>query len=555
MKRFVIFAISLILLQGGPAGSQQDNTDKSLKNTELVTVAVAPEIETLAGLWLGAFRNENTGIDVSALPSGEYENADIRLFTGSSAGIYSRDEEWKMVVARDVIVPVTGTGNPFTETLLAKGISPAKFGSLLSETREMTWGDLLDIQSKTPATVRLAVDNAGLNSLARFAGTDPAQINALQQVTPGEINTLLKNQPGLVLFCRLADITDRSGTCFAEGLRIIPIDVNGNGRSDYFEQFYSDYSSFNRGVYIGKYPRELCNSIFCATASKNMTEASAVFIRWLLAGGQELIAGAGYTALSGGEGMTRREMLAPEAATVYASTEGKADISGWIWVIAIAALAILLAFIVNRVRKPVLAVKAPLPQPHLRAFSPKTFVTPAGILFDRNHTWAFMEKNGTITVGIDDFLQHVTGPITRVTMRSAGEKVRKGERIASLIQKGKQLDILSPVSGTITTCNDKISGNTEVLHSAPYTEGWIYGIEPDNWQGESRLMCMADRYADYLREQFVRIKDFLASFAGAGDLRYASVVLQDGGELKEGFLEDFGPEVWEEFQVRFINRY
>jgi len=32
------------------------------------------------------------------------------------------------------------------------------------------------------------------------------------------------------------------------------------------------------------------------------------------------------------------------------------------------------------------------------------------------------------------------------------------------------------------------------------------------------------------------------------------VVLQDGGELKEGLLEEFGPEVWEEFHIRFIRR-
>jgi hypothetical protein len=32
------------------------------------------------------------------------------------------------------------------------------------------------------------------------------------------------------------------------------------------------------------------------------------------------------------------------------------------------------------------------------------------------------------------------------------------------------------------------------------------------------------------------------------------VVLQDGGELKEGLLDEFGPEVWEEYQIRFMNQ-
>ena len=60
-----------------------------------------------------------------------------------------------------------------------------------------------------------------------------------------------------------------------------------------------------------------------------------------------------------------------------------------------------------------------------------------------------MEQNGIVKVGIDDFLQHITGPITRIKMKNEGDKVKKGEQILSLIQNGKQLNIYAPVSGTI----------------------------------------------------------------------------------------------------------
>ena len=30
-------------------------------------------------------------------------------------------------------------------------------------------------------------------------------------------------------------------------------------------------------------------------------------------------------------------------------------------------------------------------------------------------------------------------------------------------------------------------------------------------------------------------------------------VLQDGGEIRDGILEDFGPEIWEDFQAHFID--
>jgi len=64
---------------------------------------------------------------------------------------------------------------------------------------------------------------------------------------------------------------------------------------------------------------------------------------------------------------------------------------------------------------------------------------------------------------------------------------------------------------------------------------------------------MAGKYIDRIRQEFTQIKDFLASLPGVGSERYASIVLQDGGELKDGLLEEFGPETWEEFQVKFID--
>ena len=66
-------------------------------------------------------------------------------------------------------------------------------------------------------------------------------------------------------------------------------------------------------------------------------------------------------------------------------------------------------------------------------------------------------------------------------------------------------------------------------------------------------MAMAGRYIDRIRQEFTQIKDFLASLPGVTGDKYASIVLQDGGELKDGLLEEFGPEIWEEFQVKFID--
>ena len=166
-----------------------------------------------------------------------------------------------------------------------------------------------------------------------------------------------------------------------------------------------------------------------------------------------------------------------------------------------------------------------------------------------------MEKDGNVSIGIDDFLQHVTGTLTRVEMRNPGEKVKKGELLFSIVQFGKRLSLYSPVSGIIKQQNEALIEDASKINSSPYSDGWIYRIEPSNWFEEVKFMDMAEKYKKWINTEFSRMKDFLAATLKPDSLEFSHVVLQDGGILKEGVLADFGPEVWDDFQTNFLEIY
>ncbi len=186
-------------------------------------------------------------------------------------------------------------------------------------------------------------------------------------------------------------------------------------------------------------------------------------------------------------------------------------------------------------------------------FDENTAIVPKGLYFDKTHTWAYMTKNGSVKIGINDFLQHTTGPITRIEMKNSGEKVNKGEPFLTIIQKGKRLNIYSPVSGTIKTQNQQLITNSSIINSSPYSDGWIYMIEPSNWLKETQFMKMAEQTNEWLKNEFNRLKDFFAIYIHASTPEYAHVTLQDGGALIDNVLSDLGPEVWEDFQTNFID--
>jgi glycine cleavage system H lipoate-binding protein len=188
-----------------------------------------------------------------------------------------------------------------------------------------------------------------------------------------------------------------------------------------------------------------------------------------------------------------------------------------------------------------------------RVFNEASVSIPNGIYFDKTHTWAFMEKTGAVKIGVDDFLLHLTGKINKIKMKEPGEKILKGEPAFSIIQDGKQLVINAPVSGVVKTINKELTNDPGLLNTSTFNEGWVYTIEPSNWIRETQFLFMAETYKEWLKKEFIRVKDFFATVINRNNAEYSPVILQEGGELKENVLKEMNPEVWEEFQKSFIN--
>ncbi len=188
--------------------------------------------------------------------------------------------------------------------------------------------------------------------------------------------------------------------------------------------------------------------------------------------------------------------------------------------------------------------------PVVETLDEQTVNIPKGLLYDKTHTWAFMNRSGKVEVGINDFLQNVTGAPSRIEMKKPGEKVKKGEHLLTIVQEGKRLNIYSPVTGVISENNKSLIDNPALVNRAPYKEGWVYQIEPSNWFRETQFMLMADQSANWLKKEIVRLKDFLATTYGT---RQLAPVMQDGGSLKGNVLAGADPAIWEDFQSRFID--
>jgi len=178
---------------------------------------------------------------------------------------------------------------------------------------------------------------------------------------------------------------------------------------------------------------------------------------------------------------------------------------------------------------------------------------PKGILYSRNHTWTFLEKSGLAEVGLDDLLVHLVGNVKFNFLKNEGEQIRKGDLLTEIVNDGKILRIHSPISGKIMEINRKLAYGSEPMDNNPYREGWLLKMEPENWAVETGACMVGEKAAGWFNNEILRLKDFLAETL-VKNVPAASVVFQEGGELRDHVLAEMPPEVWRDFQEEFLNQ-
>ncbi len=500
-----------------------------------------------------AYRVKNPEADIQLIRRSAGE-----LAAPETGGIYfclgpgASEAPWKVEVGRQILVAAINPNNPWKELILQKGISRERLLSALTGQETITWSMLVDGAGNEPVRIFMAGSEPVRSAWTRLTGTGAIsrQVAFIGGAAAGDVLSSALNS---LLFCSLTDIAGTQASGFVPGALPVPIDRNGDGNLDYMEQIYQNPASIIRGAWIGKYPREQVTGIYAAASARPSGTEEIAFLKWILTGGQAMVAENGFSSLDYGESASKAAAVG-EALMAREVAGDRVSAAGWVQILAGAGLAagllILGAFGFRRRRK----IRPPAPIiAGITGIDPKTLVLPRGLYYDKSHTWTFMEKDGSVRIGIDDFIQRLAGPVTRVELLHAGGKVKRGQPLVAIIQDGKRLQLKAPVSGTIRECNTHLAGRADLLNTSPYHEGWLYRIEPSGWLSELPLMSMAEKYSTWLTGETARVRDFFAGYLAARHPGLTPAVLYDGGLLRHHLLAECGPEVWDDFQEKILD--
>jgi glycine cleavage system H lipoate-binding protein/ABC-type phosphate transport system substrate-binding protein len=566
MKNMMCHQIGVLVLLAGICISCNTNKTQDPTQKDRIVLNSSPGLYELTSEWAAVYCKLNPEMDIEVLKISESTSAEdlentaqLSFITRDFAPDINDRALWKVCLGRDIIVPFINDQNPYIQEIYKQGISPAGLARILNNPEKTRWSTLIENAPDVPVSLYIKDDVSLLAGISKFLETDQLAFSDKYTRDSKELVGTVQNDEYALGICYLADMINPQNQMMYSNVKILPIDKNGNGYIDSKEDVYASLDEFARGVWIGKYPRTLANNIYTVSSTPPALASEQAFLTWVLTRGHVLLDNHGFSTMPEFERLAQVKIIdgigdgrsGPGSYTL--PKEPGFFTRPLTYILAFLLLMTVLMYyslrLRNRRSKGISVQGSFIPGPAINLDQVK--VSP-GLYYDKTHTWAFMDKDGSVKVGIDDFLQLITGPLTRVKMKSPGERVKKGMKALSIIQDGKQLDICAPVSGTIMEQNTHLHKDSSLLNSSPHAEGWIYKIEPANWVKEVQFLIMGNSYKLWLKKEFQRLKEFLADTLRTENAGYVQV-LQDGGELRENILKDLGPETWEDFQTNFMD--
>jgi glycine cleavage system H lipoate-binding protein len=176
-----------------------------------------------------------------------------------------------------------------------------------------------------------------------------------------------------------------------------------------------------------------------------------------------------------------------------------------------------------------------------RAVTAGWFAVPADVALHPGHTWARMEEDGTVAVGLDDLGHRMVGEVDGISLPVPGSRVEQGEKAVTLEAGGKHVGLLSPVDGEVVATNAAARDG-----SAPYGDGWLFKVRPTRWARNAAQLLKGDAAREWVEEQGRKLTMRLAP-----EMALAPA-MHDGGVPVSGMARELDAEHWDEIAREFF---
>jgi phosphate transport system substrate-binding protein len=257
--------------------------------------------------WSEEFRKIHPGVRVDVSAGGAGKGLADALNGMVEIGMVSREiypEELKkgafpIAVTKDAVVAVVSAQNPILNDILAKGLKKEAGNNIWITGKVKTWSQAFASKSTAPIHVYTRSDACGAAEMwAKYFGKKQEDLLGVGVFGDPGLAQAVKKDPLGIGFNNIGYVYDASTKQQVKGLRVVPIDLNNNGKIDPDENFYNSMNEIIAAIGAGKYPSPPARELYFVTkGSPKNNKVLTEFIHWVLTNGQKYVHEAGYIAL------------------------------------------------------------------------------------------------------------------------------------------------------------------------------------------------------------------------------------------------------------------
>lgn len=268
-----------------------------------ISISGAFALYPLAVQWTNEFseRNPQVRIDISAGGAGKGMTDVLNGmvdFAMLSRDLHDEEREKgaiDFIVGRDAVLPMVNASNPLISKILEKGITNDDAYKIWVSGEYKTWGQFLGTNDKNPIKVYTRSDACG--AAQTFAAWFKSQQDDLGGTAvfgdPG-IAKAVSEDPNGIGYNNVAYAFDSQTSRPVEGLYILPVDSDKDGRISPQERFYDNKEQLVRAVEADKYPAPPARSLYLISKGVPTDSTKVEFLRYVLGEGQSFNEPSGY---------------------------------------------------------------------------------------------------------------------------------------------------------------------------------------------------------------------------------------------------------------------
>lgn len=253
--------------------------------------------------WAEEFQKINPGVKIDVAAGGAGKGVADALAGIVDFGMVSRDINpaeiekgaWWVAVTKDAVVPVVNAKNPIINELLKQGVAKEKFIGIWITEKVQNWEDAVRINGKYPIHVYTRSDACGAaETWSKYLGEKQEDLQGTGVYGDPGLADAVKNDELGIGYNNINFVYDSKTKKQVDGIKILPIDLDANGRIDKNENFYDALDNVVSAINRGDYPSPPARDLYLVSRGIPSNPAAIAFLKWILTDGQKFVAESGY---------------------------------------------------------------------------------------------------------------------------------------------------------------------------------------------------------------------------------------------------------------------